>query len=200
MTPRWPVILAAFLLLAEGPVWAQKPASGDSAKQANDKSADDKVYKDKEFNFEWAIPESLRGKFWYLEVPERKGLARIVRMHHAITGKSDRVILSLFAQEVKSAKRDTKELFESFKLDIENSFSEIVKNEVNDKDRFKGLPAISAKFNGRSKNQRNEIWDRHLFVTKKGGTYFVMRIEADSGMMEKYKSEIDEVIKSLKLK
>ncbi len=196
MRPLTLVLVLASPLFLPPMVRAQKPSgTGDDATK---KPAEETVYKDKEFHFEWSVPPTL--KYWHLDVPERKGNDRVVRMTHAIGGKKDRIIVTVQAVETTVMRRTLKELFEKVKFEVEGRFSEIVKNDSNEKDRFRGLPAISLKINGRTNDERKEIWDREAYLLEKSGTFYIIQIEAESGMIEKYKAELDEVKKSLKIR
>ena len=191
------------------PAWAQKPSPGGSMKKDNDPQSQGQekkgeeeqfVYTDKEFNFTWTVPEALRKKYWHLEVPERKSNNRVVKLIHAIGAKKDLVFLVLEAIDSKLSNKSDKDWFEKIKFNLEDSFSEVAKNETKEKDKFQSFQSISVKMNGRDKNDKTEIWDRQAHVFKKGGTIFIFTLQGESGMLEKYKAEIDEVIKSLKIK
>ncbi|MBI1851864.1 MAG: hypothetical protein HYR85_16125 [Planctomycetes bacterium] len=173
---------------------AGKPATGSEEK----KEGDGNSYKDKEFNFEWQLPTTI--KYWHLEVPERKGNALVVEVYHGIGEKKDFIDIKFIALSAKSTNKSDKELFESYMKDVEDSFAEISKNDVNEKDKFKGQSAFSVKFNGRNKDERKQPWDRNLFLFKKSGSYFAVIIQAEAGLLDKYKAEIDDVFKGLKIK
>jgi hypothetical protein len=200
MTKVFALAAATSLALALPSLAQKTPPAGKPAPGAGEqpKEGDSNVYKDKEFNFEWTIPPTL--KHWKLEVPERKGNARVVLATHAIGDKKELILLKLQAIDAAAVKRSQKELFEQLKADVEDTYAQISKNDVNEKDKFKGESAISAKYNGRNKDERKEIWDRNLWVFKKGGTFYVVLAEAEAGLLDKFKTEIDEVWKGLKIK
>lgn len=163
----------------------------------------DRTYKSKAPRFQVTAPADKAWDFLADEASQKTFLVpryqgRCVTFFHDIAGKKDMLEVSITAIDKKEA--EIGKLVATYKENLEGHFADTKIFEQNDKAKFKGKKATSFKVEGRLKQSEGVVLVLEAFIFEHKEHLMVFEVAADGpATREKYKKELSDIEKSLKL-